>query len=180
MSEERFPGDLLESHPSSAKVAMGVAGIIIGLAALVCGGVAGYVALTTTGPVVADKPPPPAADSSHDLAVAETIIGIEVPAGFEPLHSERSMYMSVAEYGRKDSDAASLTLGRADLSVLPATEPDEAQSKLLNLVDRSRRHATVSMTVVANSPQSKNEFTVLGRPVPFQFLDGTLPNSGTL
>jgi hypothetical protein len=180
MSEERFPGELLESRPSSARVALGAAGVIIGLAALVCGGVAGYVALTTTGPVVVDMPPPPAEDPPSVRAIADKIIAIDIPSGFEPLHSSSNMYMYVAEFGRKDSNSVSLTVGRADLSVLPATEPEEAQSKLLSQMDRGRPHATASMTVVANSPQSKTVFTVLRQQVPFQFVDGTLPDSGTL
>jgi len=179
MSEDRHSEDLLESRPSSVRVALGAAGVVIGLAALVCGGVAGYVYLTTTEPVVVETPPPPDATPPSVGAISDKIIAIDLPAGFEPLHSSSNGYMSVAEFGRKDSDAASLTLGRADLAVIPATEPDEARSKLLNLVDRGRRHAAASMTVVANAPQSKTEFTVLGQPVTFQFLDGTLRDTGT-
>jgi len=142
--------------------------------------VAGFVYVTTTEPVVVDKPPPPAAAPPSVGAISDKIIAIDLPAGFEPLHSSSNGYMSVAEFGRKDSDAVSLTLGRADLAVIPATEEDEARSKLLNLVDRGRRHSAASMTVVANAPQSKTECKVLGQSVPFQFLDGTLRDTGTL
>jgi hypothetical protein len=152
--------------------------VIIGLGALVCGGVAGYVALTTTGPAVVERPAPPAEDPSSIEALAEKIIAIDLPAGFEPYHSEKNMYMKVAEFARKDSDAA-LVLGRADLSALPATRPDEAQSTLLSLMDRHRRHDTALITAGADSPHSTREFTVLHKVVPFQFMDGTVPASGT-
>src|SRR5262245_36303333 len=178
MSEERHPGNLLESRPSSARVALGMAGVVFGLGLLVCGGVAGYVALTTTGPAVVERHTP-TEDRSSIESVAEKIIAIDLPAGFEPYHSEKNTYMKVAEFARKGSDAASLVLGRADLSAIPVTSPDEAQSTLLNLMDHNRRHDTALMTVVANAPHSTREFTVLQKPVPFQFVDGTVPD-GTL
>jgi hypothetical protein len=179
MSEERFPGDLLESRPSSTKVALGVAGIVIGLGVLVCGGVAGYVAITTTETAVVEAPAPAAPDSGAALQSPQHIIEIDLPAGFEPLSRDGSAHMRIVEFGRKDVDATSLTLARVDLIAIPSTNPDEVRSRMLEMLDKRGRRGNVMMKVDPLSPSSTREFTLLRQKATFQIVDGTLTNSGT-
>src|SRR5262245_65428259 len=99
MSEERHSGDLLESRPSSARVALGVAGVVIGLAALVCGGVAGYVALTTTEPAVVERPSPPAEEPANIRAIADRIVALKIPARFEPTNGTERVSKKTRVFG---------------------------------------------------------------------------------
>jgi hypothetical protein len=113
MSEERFPGDLLESQASSTKVALGVAGIVLGLGLLVCGGVAGYVALTTadstssTHSTPAAPSDPPTGDRESLWQVARSIVAIDIPVGLEPFASTNGQNKGVM-FRRKGGDGTSL------------------------------------------------------------------------
>jgi hypothetical protein len=180
MSEERFPGDLLESRASSAKVALGVAGIVIGLGVLVCGGVAGYVALTTTGSHVVSEPPSatPRQDPADIRETAQRIIAIDLPADFEPVSREDHIHMTNVVYGRKGVDGAFLKLGRVVLSEIPkGVDLGEAQSKILTVLQMAGTPGGARIEYDTTSPATNREFMILGQPVTFTFVDATLSES---
>ena len=180
MSEERHSGDLLESRASSTKVALGVAGVVLGLGVLVCGGVAGYVALTATFPPEVAPPAQPV-DEARDVAqLLPTIMKIDIPADFEPVSSEFNPMMKNVAYRRKGVDGAILMLARADLSQIPEnTDFGEAQTRLLSILEMQDRRRLTAIKVSDDSQRSTREFFVLDRPTTFLFVDGRTPDKGT-
>jgi hypothetical protein len=184
MNEERFPADLLESRASSTKVALGVAGVVIGLGALVCGGVAGYVAITTT-PVKVSHPAapsgekPPAEDPEKLRQIARSIVAIDIPVGFEPLTSVNGRVKSVI-FRRQPEDGALLVLGRIELSTIPARlPPEQIQERLIEMMERQDPRAAAKMNVDRASPPTTREFSIFGRPATFRVVSGTLEENQT-
>ncbi|MGE5195074.1 MAG: hypothetical protein ACM3U2_21480 [Deltaproteobacteria bacterium] len=181
MSEERIVGELPEPRMSSLKMALAATGVVIGLGLLVCGGVAGYVAWTTTD---SSAPPedrvPPEQDPANIRDLARRIVAIDIPAGFEPINSEQSQIMNRVVFGRKGADGALLKLARIDLSQVPAgADPSQAAPMMLEMLQIGSQSDTTSIAPDAASPGTTRELTVLGQPATFHFLDGTLPQNGT-
>ncbi len=181
MSEERFSGELPEARASSVKIALGVSGVVIGLAVLLCGGVAAYVALTTTDSGAPAEPPmPPKADPAQIREVARRIIAIDLPADFEPITGEPSQMMSRVLFRRNVEEGAFLKLARVDLSSIPAgSDTSQAGPMILQMLDRGDERDAAMVLPDPASHGTTREFTVLGQTVTFEFADGTAPRSGT-
>jgi len=127
-----------ELTPSSStlKPVLAAVGALVGLMLLVCGGAAGYVALTspprTDGPASAEttvlspemtkefqnqkrrmqqsKEVRFTADPTVIRKITAAIVDIDLPADFEPIEAQRNMTQRRVVFGKKSEDAALLKL----------------------------------------------------------------------
>src|SRR5579872_6042758 len=96
MTEERFPGEVQYAHSlSSTKLGLVIAGVVMGILLLACGGVVAYVVIVPARPAI--EPMSPAAIR----AIARKIVNIDVPQDFEPMEAEESDKMTKAVFARK-------------------------------------------------------------------------------
>jgi hypothetical protein len=139
---------------SSMKTIFAVAGALLGLMVLVCGGAAGYVALTGTPPSEVERPTrgesmppevkgrfqkmeremasqriPPTEDPDIVMTVAAGIARIDLPEGFEPLEAQGMMSKRRAVFGKKSDNAALLKLAGSNWKLFedaPRANSDDA------------------------------------------------------
>ncbi len=175
MNEERLLSELPEPRASSLKVALGVAAAATGLAVLLCGGVAGYVALTTTDRGASEvSPVPPSLDAGNIRERARTIVAIDIPAGFEPIESMPNSMLSSVTFGRKSGPGALLKLGRTELQAIPPeVEASEVSSMMLQMLEMGDESSSTLIQRDPGSTETTGEFTVLGQPTAFTIVTGT-------
>jgi uncharacterized membrane protein len=125
-----------ELSSSSIKPILIVVGALAGLSLLVCGGVAGYVALTTpsqtkgqVSDAAADEVPSPpdffrknmkedalakriplTEDPAHVRKIAATILKIDLPPEFEPIEASKEGNVTRAVFGKPTENAALLKM----------------------------------------------------------------------
>jgi hypothetical protein len=175
MSEDRFPGDLSNGSSSSLKLGLKVAGIALGMAVLLCGGVAAYVAMQDDGSQAnATKVPPatPMMKPEAMRAIAAKIVEIDIPADFEPISANESSYGLEATFGRRNTDGAFLKLRRMFPSTMPrGADPRSAGEMVLHVADRGDELTDTTLTGMPE-PESTRELTVLGNLEKFKFFRG--------
>jgi len=151
--------DLENSPPSSSlKPILVVGGALAGLMLLVCGGVAGYVAMKTPAPIkenvgaAADRRYEPEeaekmmkkwyAKNQRTIALTEdpvivtkiaaTIFKIDLPADFSPREAEQQGSHARAVFSKQSDNSALLKMARAEWMMPDATAlsaPDDPQAR---------------------------------------------------
>ena len=171
MSEERIAGELPEAQSSSLKMALGVAGTLLGIAVVICGGVAGYVALTTTQPAI-DPNLARQEDPAQIRELAQEIALIDLPEGFKPI---RSMRNSQVWFGREPGDGALMKMGRTEFSDEQSANEVLARIPfILQTLERGDENQSTVLNPEGISPETNRELMVLGMPFPFRFNRGSL------
>ena len=181
MSEERKLGDLPEARASSFKVALLVAGAVIGLGLLLCGGVAAYVAGTGSSAEPAAAPLPPTPLHSESYTDPATIAAIDLPPDFEqkplPTGDALSPLKSVL-FGPKTDGGAELVIARVDLSSAPAQlTPEQLRGMALKRLEMTGKLGK-SFHRAADSVDTERELSVLGRQTSIEITDGRLGPGG--
>ena len=180
MREERRPGDLREEGRSSARPALIAAGFVLGIALVVCGGVAGHVAWTDAHRVVEEpKQPETTPEPERAEANLRKIVKIDVPAGLSPLISEEYDKSRRVVFGRKPTAGFNLQLSKIYFSMVPPGI-DRATSipGLRQMIARQnsapgREHFTPQ----PESTGTTRMLTVMGEENPFSFSKGRLPDT---
>jgi hypothetical protein len=175
MSEERFPGDFRDANTSSFKVGLTVAGVVVGLAVLFCGGVAAYVAWTDKGESTEGVNGPAKKSPAAVQAIARKIVEIDIPTDFEPIDGDELPPGRKAVFGRKVADGALLKLRCIDLSMAPPrSDPRSQKPRLLRIADMGDDRTNTAFAEGTETTESTRELTVVGNPVVFRFLKGNL------
>jgi hypothetical protein len=171
--------------PSTVTPVLVVAGVLIGLLLLVCGGAAGYVALTDRPPSeVKTKARPedsqnPMQDRFEKMQqsfaddipftddpalvrkIAAAIVDIDLPAGFEPIEGLRYDVRRRAVFGKKTDDAALLKLGASNAEAgrthSPASLDDPMMMKYVVGIAETENGRTIT-TLKATQSQKKGEY----------------------
>ena len=199
MREER---DLKFSPaPSSVKPILAAAGALVGLLLLVCGGAAGYVALTSP-PRQEEQAPINHMDMPHEFEeyslkmkkrhaqeipatddpgvvrkIAASIFDIDLPADFEPIEAQRHGSTRRAVFGKKNESSALLKLVGADSregDKAVATSSDDAsrrQALQMAETDGGRFDTSLRSTRQKMEPVQR-ELMVLGQKSVFEFRQG--------
>jgi len=146
MEEERDIDNAPPSFP--LKPILVVGGALAGLMLLVCGGAAGYVAITSTAPadgqsdsgvhppsMPSDRPPgsrdkrkvnfiPVTHDAAAVTKIAATIFKIDPPAGFLPRDAGLEGFVTRAAFSRQSDDVAVLKMAGTDWIMPPGAGDD--------------------------------------------------------
>ncbi len=174
MSEERNLGELPEAHASSFKIILGLTGLVVGLAVLVCGGVAGYVALTTAEPPL-DPRVELARNPEHVRELAQKIAIIDIPDGLKPIQGDDRGDMTRVTFGREPGDGALLKMSRSSLAGRkPGESPRYRISMMLQMLEMGDDETSTTLQPGGNSPETTQELPVLGKNFPFRFIQGKL------
>jgi hypothetical protein len=181
MREERHPGDLREEDRSSARPVLIAAGTVLGIALVVCGGVAGHVAWTDAHRVV-EKPKEPETTPEDAEAILRKIVKINVPAGLAPLISEEHGKSRRVVFGRKPTAGFNLQLSKIDFSMVPPGV-DRATSidRLTHML--AMQNSTPGSDPFMPEPKSTDTtrmLTVMGEEISFSFSKGRLSDTRDL
>ena len=190
-----------EFSPSSPiKTTLIVVGALAGLMLLVCGGAAGYVALTAPAgreeqaPEAADDPSLPAdkmqkmkeqiearrirltEDPALVRKIAARICEIDLPAGFEPIEAYDQGGVRVASFGNVSENGALLKLAQIDwpMSIEGITDLDNMmQAQVLSAAEKGDGRIDTTLKASRQKPESiQRELMVLGQKVEFVFRKG--------
>ncbi len=184
MNEERNLFELPAARPASFKVALGIAGFVVGLGLLFCGGVAAYVAWKGPSGKASELDTSPLSDDSEILAdpskierAAGRIVQIDLPPGFEPLKREISPPMTSVTFGRRSGEGGLLLIGKVLISAIPSDSGLEMQREMMlsKLASADERGRTALRDT--NPTGTKHEMTVLGQRVEFEITRGVLQAS---
>lgn len=196
----------LSASPSSVTPIVVVVGALVGLSLLVCGGAAGYVALTTPSQTKRQAPDAPAdeipeflqkkmklqalanripltEDATLVRKIAATILKIDFPAEFEPIEASQESAGSRAVFGNQTKNGALLKMALMRLEIpgtqpaIPLDEPTARQVLKFAENEAGRTDTTLRATRVKIEPRHR-ELTVFGKPVDFSFRQGKLAAGG--
>jgi hypothetical protein len=171
--------------PSTVTPVLVVAGVLIGLLLLLCGGATGYVALTYRPPPEVKRKASPE-DSQNPMQerydkmrqsfaddvpftddpavvrkIAAAIVDIDLPAVFEPIEGLRYDVRRRAVFGKKTEDAAILKLGACNTatgrSPSPASLDDPMMMKYVLGIAETENGRTTTILKAAQS-QKKGEY----------------------
>jgi hypothetical protein len=176
MSEERHPGDLREEDRSSARPVLIAAGMVLGFALVICGGVAGHVAWTDAHRAVEAPNEPETAPPEGTEANLRKIVKIDIPAGLVPLISEEHGKRRRVVFGRKPTAGFNLQLSKIDFSMVPP-DIDRAISipRLTHmLVMQNNTPGSDPFLPEPKSTETTRMLTVMGEEISFSFSKGTL------
>jgi hypothetical protein len=175
MREERHPGDLREESRSSARPVLIAAGIILGIAIVVCGGVAGHVAWTDARRAV-EEPKKHETTPVRAEANLRKIVKIDVPAGLAPLSSEERGKVRRVIFGRKAEEGFVLQLAKIDFSMLPAgVNREESAPMLAQMLEMENSAPGSNHFIPEPEPmETTRVMTVMGEEVAFKFAKGRL------
>jgi hypothetical protein len=179
MREERHPGDLREEGRSSARPALIAAGFVLGIALVVCGGLAAHVAWTDAHRVKDDEPKQPEMTVEEAEANLRKIVKIDVPAGLVPLNSEDHGKKRRVVFGRKPTAGFILQLVKVDFSMVPSGI-DRANStpKLMQMLAiESNSPGSDRFIPEPESTDAKRVLTVMGKEISFSFTKGRLSDT---
>jgi hypothetical protein len=180
MSEERSAGDLSGARSSSLKIGVMVAAVASGVALLLCGGVAGYVAWTGAPPP--DEAVLSSSASREELAeesqrirsIARQILEIEIPVGFEPLSGDAFSSGRQVVFGRRSHEGALLKLSQMDPPAMQGgpSGPPVPDHMLMQMAERGGELTSSKFAEVDQASVSSRELTILGSPATFHFVPG--------
>ena len=148
---------------------------------LFCGGVAGYVAWKNEeqpkkGPIVsADDSPEmmPGKGPAGAPAILRKIMGIELPADFEPIDGEESPQGCRVKFASKVADGAALKLAKIDASMAPpGSDSRSREPMMMRMTDMGDRRTNTAIATETESSESTRELTILGTSVTFRFVKG--------
>ncbi len=179
MREERHPGNLLEEDQSSARPVLIAAGITLGIALVVCGGLAAHVAWTGADRVV-EVPKEPETTPQDAEANLRKIVKIDVPAGLVPLVSEDHGKRRRVVFGRKPTAGFNLQLSKIDFSMVPP-DVDRATSipRLTQMLEmQNNTPGSDPFTPEPGATDTTHVLTVMGEEISFKFSKGRLSATG--
>jgi hypothetical protein len=179
MREERHPGDLREEGRSSARPVLIAAGVVLGIALVVCGGVAGHVAWTDAHRVVEEPKDRETIPERADESLRK-IVKINLPVGLTPLSSEHRGRVRRVVCGKRVAEGFALQLAKIDFSIAPQGVDREASLPMLKqMLEMENREPGANRFVPDPEPaETTRVLTVLGKEVPFNFSKGKLTVTG--
>jgi hypothetical protein len=178
MREERHPGDLRESGTRAARPLLIAAGVVAGIAVLVCGGVAGHVAWTDAHRAVEESKSQEKAPERAD-AILKKIAKIDIPAGWVPVDGVDRGQVRRAIFGRKSAEGFLLQLSKIDFTMAPPGIDRNASSSMpMQMLELENSIPGQSpFTPDPEGPVATHTVTVLGEPTPFKFAKGRIPEN---
>jgi hypothetical protein len=178
MREERHPGDLREDR-SSARPVLIAAGIILGIALIVCGGVAGHVAWTDARRALEESKNRETVPEQAEANLRQ-IVKIDVPAGLSPLISEHRGKTRRVVFGRKLAEGFALQLAKIDFSMVPAgVDRGDSIPVLTQMLEMENSAPGTNHFMPEREPtETTRVLTVMGEEVPFTFSKGRLLDTG--
>jgi hypothetical protein len=180
---------------SGTKPMLVVAGAVVGLMLLICGGAAGYVALAPQPPPTPEpgrpEPNPYFLESSkkQDRAIpfteefalvkkiATTIFKIDLPAGFEPIEALKDSTTARAVFGKQTENAALLKMAIVAFQTPgfqgPIASDDPLARSVLKIAENEIGRPDTIMRAVREKTEPKHrELTVLGQKAVLSIRQG--------